>query len=400
MLKNLKKIKNNGFVFSVYIISIFFIRNIVNFVSVILPIYNNVILIKSYNGKELSCNPKYLLNYLYHKENKKLKFILVLNEFELQKNEYDKLKVVKNKSLKYYWSYLTSKYIIINDFFNIYLPQKTGQIYINTWHGGGAYKKVGYSLKGNLSYFKKLYYKWTHNCNYMISSSIETTKAFIESFDLKENQILNIGMPRNDLFFYKEKIEKANRIIREKYNLNNDECVILYAPTWRDDSREIINEISELKVLNAFEKMSNEKAKILIRAHYNTKNYNIDSNCIDVTDYPDMQELLCAADILITDYSSCMWDFSLMYKPCFIYATDIDQYKQDRDFYTPMSEWPFPIATNTDELINNIVNFNEEEYIEKVKKHHMALGSYEDGHACERVCKLIEDIIDGKVQKQ
>ena len=113
-----------------------------------------------------------------------------------------------------------------------------------------------------------------------------------------------------------------------------------------------------------------------------------------------MQELLCAADILITDYSSCMWDFSLMYKPCFIYATDIDQYKQERDFYTPMSEWPFPIATNTDELINNILNFNQEEYVEKVKQHHKALGSFEDGHACERVCKLIEDIIDGKVQKQ
>lgn len=106
-----------------------------------------------------------------------------------------------------------------------------------------------------------------------------------------------------------------------------------------------------------------------------------------------MQEFLCVADILIMNYSSCMWDFSLMFKPYFIYTTDIDQYKQEHDFYTPMSEWPFPIATNTDELINNILTLNQKEYIQKVKQHHKDLGSYEDGHACEKVYKLIDDIL-------
>lgn len=140
---------------------------------------------------------------------------------------------------------------------------------------------------------------------------------------------------------------------------------------------------------------------MLLKGHPHRKDMIVfenfsDHKVFDVTNYPDMQELLCAADILITDYSSCMWDFSLMYKPCFIYATDIEQYKQERDFYTPMSEWPFPIATNTDELINNILNFNQEEYVQKVKQHHKALGSFEDGHASERICKLIETIVNKK----
>ena len=399
MLKIIKKLKNVKLVFEFYVIFIGFVRLIIKFIYKFLPIYNNVILMKSYNGKSFSCNPKYLLDYLYYKGNNELEFVLALNETKIEKYKYYKINIVRNKSLKYYWTYLTSKYIIINDFFNIYLPERTEQIYINTWHGGGAYKKVGYSLKSNLDYSKKLYYEWTHKCDYMISSSLETSKAFIESFGLEENKILNIGMPRNDLFFCEEKVRKANIIVRKKYNIENKECIILYAPTWRDDNREIINEISKLDVLKAFKKIKNERIKILIRAHYNTTKYHTDNKCIDVTDYPDMQELLCAADILITDYSSCMWDFSLMYKPCFIYATDIDQYKQERDFYTPMSEWPFPIATNTDELINNILNFNQKEYVQKVKQHHKDLGSFEDGHACERVCKLIEDIIDGKVQK-
>ena len=273
------------------------------------------------------------------------------------------------------------------------------QFRIETWHGGGSYKKTDLSIiKDKFTEYK--YKTVTNEIDYYVSSC----KKFIENMNCAQyvatNKFLKIGMPRNDIFFNKTKKEITNRKIRKIYRLKENWKVILYAPTWRDDGRSLeVKDICEIvKYLN---KISKVRYILLCRAHYSGKLVNSnEEDCIDVTDYPDMQELLCAADILITDYSSCMWDFSLMYKPCFIYATDIDQYKQERDFYTPMSEWPFPIATNTDELINNILNFNQEEYVEKVKQHHKALGSFEDGHACERVCKLIEDIIDGKVQKQ
>lgn len=108
--------------------------------------------------------------------------------------------------------------------------------------------------------------------------------------------------------------------------------------------------------------------------------------------YPDMQELLCATDILITDYSSCMWDFSLMYKPCFIYANDLEEYKIERNFHTPIKEWPFPLSINNDELIKNINDFDNNKYIKKVKEHHEKLGSYENGQASKKMCILINSI--------
>ena len=379
------------------IILFYFLRESLSLISLFLKIKDNRILFTSFNGKQYSCNPKYITEYLLKRNENKYEIIWVLNNKTSLFNS--SIKTVKYMSIEYVYYYFTSKMIITNMGFKSIFKKPKHQYRIETWHGGGAYKKADLDIFCN-EFIKFRYKTVGKELDYYISSCKAFTKVVSNAQAISENKFLNFGMPRNDIFFYKENVEKANEIVRKKYNLNNDECIILYAPTWRDDSREIINEISELKVLDAFKKMTNKKLKLLIRAHYHTKHYVLDNNCIDVTAYPDMQELLCAADILITDYSSCMWDFSLMYKPCFIYATDIDQYKQDRDFYTPMSEWPFPIATNTDELINNIVNFNEEEYIEKVKKHHQALGSYEDGHACERVCKLIEDIIDGKVQKQ
>ena len=390
MLTLLKKIKNFKLIFSIYILMIYIFRNGIYVISLFLPLYRNNILIKSYNGDVLTCNPKYIYNFLYNRMSKNSKFILIVNDKAINSKN---IRYVKYRGFKYHWYYLTSKFIVVNDVFEFYIPKRKKQIYINTWHGGGAYKKVGFSLINNRDLAKSLYYKWAHDCSYMISSSQKTTEAFVESFNISTSKILNIGMPRNDIFFYKNKIEDANNKIRVKYNICKNEKLILYAPTWRDDNRIIINDITNNKILKAFEELYNKKIRLMIRAHYNTSNFILNENSIDATDYPDMQELLCAADILITDYSSCMWDFSLMYKPCFIYATDIGQYKQERDFYTPMSEWPFPVAATNNELINNIVNFNEDRYIEKVKKHHQTLGSYEDGHACEKVCKLIENIL-------
>ena len=104
----------------------------------------------------------------------------------------------------------------------------------------------------------------------------------------------------------------------------------------------------------------------------------------NATDYPDMQDLLQCADVLLTDYSSCMWDFSLMHRPCFLYARDIAAYKGERDFYTPIESWPFPLAANNDELAEVIAQFDADRYREAVLRHHRDLGSTESGTAAKQ----------------
>ena len=102
-----------------------------------------------------------------------------------------------------------------------------------------------------------------------------------------------------------------------------------------------------------------------------------------------MQELLWVSDILMTDYSSSMWDFSLTYKPCFLFATDLKEYQNERDFYSDIHTWPFILAENNDELNEKILSYNDEEYRQAVKKYHEDMGSYEKGSACKQITDVI-----------
>ena len=126
---------------------------------------------------------------------------------------------------------------------------------------------------------------------------------------------------------------------------------------------------------------------ILLRMHYYLSDKAMSSALPflrNATDYPDMQDLLLSADVLLTDYSSCMWDFSLLHKPCFLYARDIAEYRGERDFYTPIESWPFPLAANNDELAEVIAQFDADRYREAVLRHHRDLGSTESGTAAKQ----------------
>lgn len=99
----------------------------------------------------------------------------------------------------------------------------------------------------------------------------------------------------------------------------------------------------------------------------------------DVTDYTDMQDLLCACDILITDYSSSLWDFSFTFKPCFIYAPDVEIYYHNRGFYRDIYTWGFPVCKDDEELFHAIVRFDGQAHKENMERHQKELGSFEKG---------------------
>jgi CDP-glycerol glycerophosphotransferase len=97
-----------------------------------------------------------------------------------------------------------------------------------------------------------------------------------------------------------------------------------------------------------------------------------------------MQELLCIADMLITDYSSSMFDFAMLRKPCILYATDVAQY--DRGYYFNFKHLPFPLAESENELLSILKDFNEEKYLSGLEKfYEETIGLYEDGHASESI---------------
>lgn len=364
----------------------------------LVPVNNKKILFFPFNGTYY-CNLKYIYESLKNTD-KKFDVIWILegkSSLNLPKN----ITTCKANSIKFFWHALTSKCILFNCGFKNYMYKRRKQVYIETWHGGGAYKKVSKVAKDTEDQFlRKRRMDALNNIDYVISSSKAFTKAFTEDTEISKARFCSFGMPRNDIFFNKPKIDIVKKKVKDYYSLNNEK-IIIYAPTFRDNS--FNNDLDFSELLETLKNKYKSDFVLFLRCHPHVANNIFDKchyvkNIVDVSQYSDMQELLCAADVLITDYSSCMWDFSLMFRPCFIYANDIENYEGERNFHTPMSEWPFPIATNNEELKRNIINFDETNYIQAVENHHKALGSYEDGQASERVCKLIEEICSVKEQ--
>lgn len=362
----------------------------------LVPVNNRKILFFPYNGTYY-CNLKYIYeNLKYIKD--KYEVVWVIRDNSLNDGIANAV-VCRPDSIKFLWHSLTSKCVVFNCGFKSYVYKRKSQKYIETWHGGGAYKKTSQVFKNTEDrYLRKRRMNAINSIDYVISSSKAFTKVFKEDTDIQNAKFCPFGMPRNDMFFDDNRRELIKNNVKKYYNVNSEK-IVLYAPTFRDNDFE--NDLDFERLLSVLEDRYGSKFVLFLRCHPHITTDIFDkyrgySNIIDVSEYTDMQELLCASDILITDYSSCMWDFSLMFRPCFIYANDVADYKEERNFHTPMSEWPFPIATNNEELEQNIMDFDEISYKEAVENHHKALGSYEDGHASERVCKLIEEICLGK----
>lgn len=357
----------------------------------LVPINNRKVLFFPYNGTYY-CNLKYIYENFKEKKDYEVVWVIRDNFFD---NEIKDTITCKPDSLKFWWHSLTSKCVVFNCGFKSYIYKRETQKYIETWHGGGAYKKTSQVFKNTENiYLRQRRMDSINSIDYVISSSKAFTKVFKEDTDIQNAKFCPLGMPRNDIFFDDNWMELAKDNVRKYYKINSKK-IVLYAPTFRDNC--FNNDLDFQKLLSVLEGKYQSEFVLFLRCHpHLTKDifekYRGRSNIIDVSEYTDMQELLCASDILITDYSSCMWDFSLMFRPCFIYANDVADYKEERNFHTPMSEWPFPIATNNEELEKNIMDFDEISYKQAVENHHKALGSYEDGHASERVCRLIEEI--------
>lgn len=361
---------------------IILIRRLFSLLQLITKVENKRIFVSSFSGKQIVCNPNYIIDVLL-KTNQNFEVILVTTGVdETYTSNTTVLKKVQKCSLLYFYYFITSHILITNDSFPSYLPKSKKQYYINTWHGGGAYKKVGAKNKIDNLKNKILY----SDVDLFVSSSRKFTEVMSKDFHIRKSKFLEVGMPRNDIFFDLIRVDSANKKVREQLEINKNAKIVLFAPTWRDDGRDIdINFLDD--VIEAFDNII-----VMVRCHYHSKDMS-GRKYLDVTKYPNMQELLCAADILITDYSSSMWDYSLMFKPCFIYAPDFQKFKHEREFYIPFESLPFPIAFNSKELINNISNFDEMAYKSKVTKHHKELGCCECGKASQLLCTNIIDVI-------
>ncbi|MBR2179920.1 MAG: CDP-glycerol glycerophosphotransferase family protein [Selenomonadaceae bacterium] len=313
-------------------------------------------------------------------------------------------KVNEKNWRKFIYEVETAKIWIVNDTVPTFLIKRQEQLYIQVKHWGSITLKrlhLDMPFLSNVEERRKTFEingKWM---DYVISGSELDEDTCRKAFNFK-GKYLRFGSPRSDILFLQEQCKKK---IYNHFNLNTDDHILLYAPTFRminakiGDFRGTFSNVLDFEILLSSLKQKFGKTwKILLRLHPSVKNkakqIKMPNYVIDVSKYDDGQELIAASDILISDYSSIMFEPAYILKPVFLYAPDKDDYiKNEREFLIDYNSLPFPISTTNEELSKQIMNFDEAKYKQEVKEFLDKYGVHEDGHASERTAKFIVELI-------
>lgn len=352
----------------------------------------------AYRGERYGDNPKYISEKM-HEMYPQYKLIWAMRGDYSLKEIPEYVKVVKWGSLKMMYEMFTSKVWVDSHTKPLWVEKRESQYYIETWHGGLGFKKIEGDAEEKLSNLTIETIK--HNSkmvDLLISNSSWLTEIYKRAF-WYSGEILECGYPKADCIFHQN--DKLMVSVKSKLGLPKHAKIILYAPTFRRMKGISCYQMDFEKVRKEFEKKLGEECYFVIRLHPFVEKYskdicNYSKYIINGTDYPDMQELTIVSDVFITDYSSGIFDFALTYRPGFLYARDLGEYEKERGLYMDLRRMPFPFASNTEELIDNIMKFEYNMYERDLKEYLKKVGLKESGHAAEDICIRINEIIKTK----
>jgi CDP-glycerol glycerophosphotransferase len=359
----------------------------------IFPINKNKIFFQNFNGKGYGDNPKYIAEEIIRRN---LDFKLVWAVSPKCSGKFPKnVKTVPYKSIQAIYEEVTSKLWIDNCRKQLYVRKRKGQIYIQTWHGTVNLKKVEMDAEQNLSpYYVKQAKHDSKLADFFLSDCKFTSQLYRSSF-WYNGKILEHGTPRDDILF------NLNNNIKDKvfnyFNLSYNKNIILYAPTFRDNFNTDIYNLNFEQILKNLYEKTNHDWVFLIRLHPNISNesniFTYNKTVLNASNYDDMQELLLSSDILITDYSDCMYEFAFTHKPVHLYINDYEEYKKERDFYFDIFSLPFPASKNMYELVDNINNFDYDKYKLSLNNFFDKVGIFNNGNSSKYIVdRIVKEI--------
>jgi CDP-glycerol glycerophosphotransferase len=364
----------------------------------------NAVLYDSYTGKQYSDSPRAIYEALAVRE-LDIEHVWVTNDG--QAPVPPSVRTVERGSSAWFEALATSRYIVANTHLPPWFRRRYGQVVVQTWHGIG-FKRVGFDIEqvqfANRAYLANLELE-APNWTFLTSPNSFCTPILHRAFRY-EGEICEIGSPRNDLLISGDRDAIAKQV-RAAVGLPADKKIVLYAPTWRDNEYHgpgMYKFNLRLDVAK-FPAELREEYVLLVRRHSNTVDDLLGwgSDFIwDVANYPDTRELLAAADVLITDYSTIALDFSNTGRPILFYAYDLDNYRDDlRGFYFNLeSEAPGPVLRTTAEVVAALRDLPTvvERYRNQYSAFREIFGHLEDGHATDRCIDrmLGEDVRAGQ----
>lgn len=302
------------------------------------------------------------------------------------------------RSLKLIWDMGDAGYIFLNEsnsLFGSFLLRRGSKL-IQVWHACGAFKKWGFSAaEKTFGEDKRTLERYSGHRNYslMTVSGSEVVWAYEEAFGLPKNGgiVKPLGVSRTDVFFDQSKCHAAREKMKSLPIYKAGRKLLVYLPTFRGN-------ISEAKAPTDFdmEKLSelSDAYMVVIKNHPFVKEpYFIPESCKDfcmeIHSEMTVEDLLMAADVCITDYSSVVFEYSLFQKPIIFYAYDIDAYDLERGFYYPYKEFvPGPIVYSMDELTHALTHLDAYDY-QKLQHFRDKFMDGCDGHATERILNYV-----------
>ena len=287
----------------------------------------------------------------------------------------------------------TSRYLVNNTNFPAYFGKAAGQVYCQTWHGTPL-KRLAHDMPpGRISEaFLALYDREAAAWDYLLAANAFSAEVLGGAFRYR-GRILGVGYPRNDRLVTVSDAERQE--IRRRVGVRDpQERLLLYGPTWRETRRTASGQFAPVNHLDPGVALP-DGWRLAFRGHSHTHgahDASIARGALDVTTYPDVTELLVAADALLTDYSSLMFDFTVTGRPILFLAPDIADYRGSRGFYLDFeSESPGPILSTSDEVVAALADLPgvAAEYGQRYAAWRARFNAWEDGHASQRVVDAV-----------
>lgn len=337
---------------------------------------------RAYNGLRYACNPRAISEKL-HELAPEYDIVWCFRTPEKIEDFPDYARFVKKGSFAELFEMFTSKICVLNA--GIVLPcKRRGQFFLDTWHGDRAFKKVNLSADGKSSLVDAY-----RIIDVVLSGSDYADKVYDDAMKFK-GEILHCGSPRNDIFF--EDVTERVKCIRNKLQIENFDCVLTFAPTFRGVCSGV-DDLDFSKLLDLLQEKTGKRWCALSRQHYKVKisdNWSKDPRIINASSYPEMQDILLVSDIVVSDYSSLVGDYVLLNRPVILYVPDLEEYKSGRGLYFDIEQSPFVYATNEEDLFKKVLDVPSMNVIQNCKDILDFYGHVcENGTASEQACKWI-----------
>lgn len=367
----------------------------------LLPVKKNLVVFESFLGKQYSCNPRAIYEYL--KENHPEYKMYWGIDIKYKHNFVDKdINYIRRFSFKWLYVMARAQYWVSNSRLPLWIPKPKHTTYLQTWHGTPL-KKLAADMDEvhmpgtTTSEYKKNFIKESSKWDYLISPNAYSTEIFRRAFQFEE-EMIESGYPRND-YLYNRNNPRTIESLKESFNIPLDKKVILYAPTWRDNQFYAKGKYKfdlELDLHLMKEQLGNDYV-VILRMHYLVAE-NIDLSefegfAYDFSNHEDINELYIIADMLITDYSSVFFDYAILKRPMLFFVYDIESYRDNlRGFYFDFEDQaPGPLLKTTEEIIGNIKSLEENGFKlpSSFQPFYNKFCYLEDGDASKRVVEQV-----------